>query len=92
MSSRHTRDAALSTVGEIPRKFDEALVIERAVAYAVRVKSHNISLESGNIGNITGSVKRSLRGRPAVFTRDSSSVGQALPLAAAVSHTSPTSC
>ena len=95
MSSRHTRDAALSDavwVGEIPRKFHGALVIERAVSYAVRVKGHNISLEYRNIGNITGSVQRSLRGRPAVFTSDSCSVGQALPLAAAVSHTSLTSC
>ena len=95
MSSRQIHDAALSNavyIGEIPRKFDGASVIERAVAYAVCVKGHVISLESRNIGSITGSGQRSLRGRPAGFSCDSCSVGQTLPLAAAVLHTSLPSC
>lgn len=36
-------------VGDRPRKFDAATVIERAAVYAVRVKGHVIALESRRV-------------------------------------------
>ena len=66
----------------MPRKFDGATVVERAAAYAVRVKGHVIALESRKVRNISGSAQRSLRGTYMFFASDSCSVGEELPLAA----------
>jgi hypothetical protein len=57
-------------------------VIERAAAYAVRVKCHVIALESRKIRNIPGSAQHSVRGTSVFYASDSCSVGQELPLAA----------
>ena len=39
-------------VGDLSRKFDGATVVERAAAYAVRVKGHVIAPESSKVRNI----------------------------------------
>ena len=71
-------------VGEMPRTFDGATVVERAAACAVRVKGHVITPESRKVCNISGSGQRVLRGTSMFFASDSCFVGEELPLSATV--------
>ena len=68
-------------VGDMPRKSNGATVVERAAAYAVRMKGHVIALESRTVRNIPGSAKCSLLGTSVFHTNDSYYFGQELPLA-----------
>ena len=74
--------ATVFRVGDMPRKFDGATVIEHTAAYAIRVKAHVIVFESRKVRNISGSAQRSLRVTFVFDANDSCSVGQELPLAA----------
>ena len=66
----------------MPHKVDGGTVIERAAAYAVRMKAHAIILESRKVRNIPESAQRPLRGRYfcGFYATDLFSVGQGLPL------------
>ena len=82
LPKRKIPEAALATdfwVGDMPRKFDGARVIERDSAYAVGVEGHAMALESRKVRNIPGSAQRSLRGTFVFYANDSCSVGQELP-------------
>ena len=69
-------------VGEMPRKFDGASVVERAAACAVRVKGRVIAPESQKVRNISGSARRLPRGTSVFFASDPRYVGEELLLAA----------
>ena len=57
-------------------------MIERAAAYAFRVKSRGIAIESKKVRTIPGSAQRSLRDACVLYVNDSCSVGQPVTLAA----------
>ena len=66
-------------VGEMPRTFDGATVVERAAACAVRVKGHLIAPESRKVRKISGSAQRVPRGTSMFFA--------SVPCSVAVSYT-----